>query len=165
MPWEVTIKKANDEALGSQQEVIDRIKAAIPTIQWWVEPPMMEKIKDMPDHPFHKLIPTWSAETQAYMSKPHLRGALENGELYIEFQGFEQDPVRFINLEVRGNGNPMPPLAAICLPSGWMVIDLENNEVDLAAGDAASWESFRQYRDHAIGKAMEKDAERGQAPG
>ena len=65
MPWEVTIRRSKDEPLGVRDDVVNRISKAIPGITWIEEPPLLERIKDMPDHPFHALIPTWPEETKA----------------------------------------------------------------------------------------------------
>ena len=160
MPWEVTIKGRNDEPLGSRDEIVNAISSALPAVKWRVEPSMLEQIKDMPDHSFHTLLPTWSEATRLHMSTPHLRGDFVDNEMSIELFGFEGDPIKMIHADVRGNGNPIPALAAICLPRGWLVIDVaENREIDLAAGDSTPWEQFTQYRDRAIDSTRKSQSE------
>jgi hypothetical protein len=52
---------------------------------------------------------------------------------------------------VRGNGDPLPALAVLCLPNGWAVIDSANkSRVDLSATTSPEWDSFRAWRDKAI---------------
>jgi hypothetical protein len=157
MPWEVSIKKP-DKPLGSREEVISLMTAAVPTIQWIVEPPLTDRIKDTPNHPFHKLLPTWDESTRTHMSTSHLHGIFSDGRVHIRFFGFEQtEPMTWINSEIRGNGNPIPVLAAICIPNGWIAVDFcENKQIDLASADSSSWDAFRQYRDDAIQRIRER---------
>ena len=151
MPWELTIRASNDEPLGDRESVIEKLAAAVPAICWIEEPPLLEQIKDMPDHPFHALIPTWSAETPAWFAQSKLLGDYEAPEFSVQLYGFEANPIASICAEIRGNGNPLPFLAAICKPNGWFATDdSENQRVGLDAESAKGWESFRDYRDHAI---------------
>jgi hypothetical protein len=125
--------------------------SAVPEIEWFVEPSMMDKIKDMPDHPFHSLLPTWPEATRAHMATPHLNGALTAADLSIAFYGFETHPLKVIHAEVRGNGNPLPFFAGLCMPNDWKAIDCTTqSEIDLTGEAAAGWEQFRDYRDRAI---------------
>jgi hypothetical protein len=152
MPWEVMIRKPRDEALGCRAEVVRWIAEAVPAIGWVEDPPLLDQIKDMPEHSFHNLLPTWPEETRAYFSQPHLRGDYLEGDLSIRLYGFEAEPLKCVHVEVRGNGNPLALLAAICVGHGWVVIDSDvGTPVDLTAGAASGWEEFRQYRDRAVG--------------
>jgi hypothetical protein len=152
MPWEVMIRKPREEPLGCRAEVVRWIATAVPAIEWVEDLPLLDQIKDMPEHSFHSLLPTWSEETRAYFSRPHLRGDYFAGPLSIRLQGFEAEPLKSVHVEVRGNGNPLPVLAAICVVHGWVAIDSDaGTPVDLTAGAAWGWEQFRQYRDRAIG--------------
>jgi hypothetical protein len=97
----------------------------------------------MPEHSFHSLLPTWPEETRAYFSQPHLRGDYFDGDLSIRLYGFEAEPLKCVHVEVRGNGNPLPVLAAICVGHGWVVIDSDAvTPVDLTTGAASDWEEF-----------------------
>lgn len=54
-------------------------------------------------------------------------------------------------VEVRGDGNPVPLLAAICIPNGWIAIDDSNGlQIDFAGETATGWEKFREYRNRVI---------------
>jgi hypothetical protein len=151
MPWEVTIRRADGSSLGDRGEVVRRISEAVSAMTWVEEPPFLERIKDMPDHPFHALIPTWPEEVRASFSRPKLYGDFEGDRFSIRVYGFEGQPISAVNAEVRGDGNPMPVLAALCLPNGWVAIDNRSGQpVELSGGAAAGWEEFRQYRDRAI---------------
>lgn len=151
MPWDVTIHHPNDEALGPRDEVIKLVSAAVPAITWFEEPPLLERIKDMPDHPFHELIPTWPEETRASFARSTTLGDFESDDFSIRLYGFETVPVKAIHLEIRGNGNPLPFIAAICLPSGWIAVDCSNGQtLDFSSRSASGWERFREYRDRVI---------------
>jgi hypothetical protein len=151
MPWEAIIRRPRNEPLGCRAEVVRLIAAAAPAIEWVEDPPLLDQIKDMPEHSLHSLLPTWPEETRAYFSQPHLRGDYFEGDLSIRLYGFEAEPLQGVHVEVRGNGNPLAVLAAICVGQGWVVIDSNaGTPVDLTAGAASGWEEFRQYRDRAI---------------
>lgn len=159
MPWEVTIQGPNDSALGDRETVVKLISSAIPEMQWSEEPPLLERIKDMPDHPFHALIPTWPEETRASFARSKLYGDMETGELSIRLYGFEDQPISSVCVKIRGNGNPVPLLAAICNPNGWFATDDgDGQRIDLAGESAKGWESFRDYRDRVIRSARESNA-------
>ena len=57
-----------------------------------------------------------------------------------------------VSAEVRGNGDPRPPLAALCTKRGWSVIDLSTGSpVDLSTtANPTEWDRFRNWRDRAI---------------
>src|SRR5438105_2693749 len=111
MPWEITIRKQDGGPIGNRDEVIQRISAAVPSMQWWEEPSMLDRIKTMPDHPFHALIPTWPEATRANFSIAHLNAELSENDLSIRLYGFESDPITSVHAEVRGNGDPTPMIA------------------------------------------------------
>jgi hypothetical protein len=65
--------------------------------------------------------------------------------------------------EVRGNGNPLPVIAALCRPNEWVAIDDASRQpVDLDGADAAGWEAFRAYRDRVINSLEESGEEPAQ---
>jgi hypothetical protein len=151
MPWEVTIRGPNDKPLGDRETVVKLISAAVLSMDWFEEPPLLERIKDMPDHPFHALIPTWPEETRASFARSKLYGHLDAGEFSIRLYGFEAQPISSVCAEIRGNGNPVPLLAAICKPNGWFATDdRDGQRIDLDAESAKGWEWFREYRDRVI---------------
>jgi hypothetical protein len=81
-----------------------------------------------------------------------LLGELDAGDLSIQLYGFETQPIAAINVEVRGTGNPVPALAALCVPNGWIAVDCaDGTRVDFASEAASGWEAFGAYRDQAIG--------------
>ena len=161
MPWAVLITLPHEEPPGSRNEVVSRMGAALPAIHWETEPPLIDRMKEVPEHLLPQVegfVARWSESERAYNSTSHLKGYFSEGEVWIEFFGFENEPIRFFYADVRGNGNPIPALAAICLPNGWTAIDFsENKQIDLVSGDASGWEGFRQYRDDAIKRVRESE--------
>ena len=151
MPWELTIRTRTGDPLGEREAVVKLISAAVPGMNWIDEPPLLERIRDMPDHPFHALIPTWPEETRASFARSRLLGDFDAGEFSVRLYGFEAQPIAAVYVEVRGNGNPVPLLAAICIPNGWVAIDgTDGQPVDLAGEAANGWARFREYRDDAV---------------
>jgi hypothetical protein len=151
MPWELTIRAPDGEPLGDCETVVQRIKAAAPAIRWIEEPSMLEQIKDMPNHPFHALIPTWPEATRARFAQSKLLGDYEGPEFSVQLYGFEAKPIRSVCVEVRGNGNPLPFLAAVCKPNGWFATDDRDGQpVGLDAESSKGWERFRDYRERVI---------------
>src|SRR5262249_19638291 len=147
MPWELTIRRPGGEPLGNRDEVIRAMSTALPAIDWVEEPPLLEQIKDMPEHSFHKLLPTWPAETREHFARPRLRGDYDAGEFVIQFFGFEAQPIVFLLAEVRGNGNPLPPLAKLCSVTGWAAMEAGTTQpIDLTADEAEGWKRFCEYR-------------------
>jgi hypothetical protein len=152
MPWEVTIRQADGSPLGDRDDVVRRISAAVPAFAWTEEPPFLERIKEMPDHPFHALIPTWPEEVRASFSRPRLYADVEGDGFSIRLFGFEGTPIGAVHAEVRGDGNPLEVLSALCFANAWVAVDdAIGKSIQLSSGAAAEWEAFRQYRDRAIG--------------
>src|SRR5262245_41348550 len=148
MPWELTIRAADGQPLGDRDSVVKRASTAVPGITWLEVPPFLERIKDMPDHPFHALIPTWPEATRASFARASLQGDFKAEDFSIRLYGFETRPIASINVEVRGAGNPVPVLAALCIPNAWTAVDCcDGKQVDFAARAASGWEAFREYRD------------------
>ena len=151
MPWEVPVSSPNDDVLGDHDSVVNRISAAVPGISWIEEAPLFERIKDEPDHPLHALVPTLPEEARALFTRPTLLGDFDGGQFSVQLYGFDSHPIRSIRVEVRGGGNPLPLLASICIPNGWIAVDdADRQEIDLGADAAAGWQRFRRYVDHAV---------------
>ncbi len=150
MPWELTISAGSGEPLGDRQAVVDHISTALPSLQWFEQPPLLEQIKEIPDHPFHKLIPAWPPEIQASFARSKLLGDLEADDFSIQLYGFEEQPLLTLSVEVRGDGNPIPALASICVPKNWLATENgASQQIDFGA-DAEGWQKFRDDRDTAI---------------
>jgi hypothetical protein len=101
MPWELTIRAPKAKPLGDREFVVKRIAVAIPGIRWIEEPPFLERIKDIPDHPFHALIPTWPEETRVSFSKSKLFGEFQARGLSVQLYGFEAKPIPSVCVEVQ----------------------------------------------------------------
>jgi hypothetical protein len=151
MPWELTIRALNNEPLRDRDTVVKLITAAVPAIRWIEEPPLLERIKDMPNHPYHALIPTGPEERRARFAQSKLLGDIEAPDFSVQLYGFEAKPIPSVCVEVRGNGNSWPFLAAIYRPNGrFATDDSDGRPVDLDAESAKGWESFCDCRDGVI---------------
>jgi hypothetical protein len=171
MPWEITLVnyegnpalsyRAPDRPeplpLGSKQSVVERISSCVPELEWYEEPPMTEMIQRFPDHPFRELLASWPEEMRARASRPKLRAIYDQGDLSMELYGFDEDPLKFLCIEVRGNDDPLPLLRRLCVPNGWSVVDdADGSFLDLSTDRAGGWERFRNWRDTAIGHQAQK---------
>lgn len=134
MPWEVTIRKADGAPLGDLKVVRQQIISALPTIQFQRESSGLEKIA------FARAKGVEFPEVILRHFEQQL--ATERAEFYgdgfsVVLYGFETQPLIAIHAEVRGDGKPLPLLATLCLPHGWMAVDDASGEpVELAGTDS-----------------------------
>ena len=143
MPWDIIIVNGSREdhpPLGDRETVIAHISSAVPGLELCQPPrPPEQVLQMMPD------------AVRQSMLRPRLEAEYEANDLSIQFYCTDEPVIRSINAEVRGNGNPVPILAAICTPRGWSVIDVSGNSVvDLTKAEANAWDRFRKWRDRAI---------------
>ncbi|MFN5706970.1 MAG: hypothetical protein ACK6DS_04940 [Planctomycetota bacterium] len=145
MSWDASIVHGTlnpDTPLGKLDDVVRSIENAIPGLTLQVPPvPTKEMLDMMP--PFIK--------EQAL--NPGLEADYDDGELSIRFSA-RNDPVLYwINLEVRGTGNPLPLLDSICRPMGWAIMDsYDRTVVDLTLTEASAWTRFCEWRNRAFGE-------------
>jgi hypothetical protein len=149
MPWDITIVNAKDRRmpLGAREEVIARFAAALPGVVLQLAPgPSPEIVAQMPE------------VLREHFNRPRpLNAELITDEYSIHFFTDNQPEIDSIGAEVRGNGNPLPALAALCQPNGWAVVnDADGNEVELASASAEQWDQFRQWRDKAINSLKDR---------
>jgi hypothetical protein len=145
--WDASIvKDPNDDSvpLGDLDVVLSKLSAAVPGLVMEKPPiPPPETLAMMPD-----------VIREAALRNDEYFGSYEDDELYIAFMCYDHVPaVRFISLEVRGRGNPLPILAAIAAPNGWSVVDSSDDSVvDLSAATIPGWEEFRTSCNEAFGQ-------------
>ena len=143
MPWELTIVNARDRSkpLGQRTDVIARVAAALPGVVLEEAPgPGPEMIAQMPP-----------SLREHFMRPRQLHADFDGGDFSIQFYSENEPRIKALGVEVRGEGNPVPPLAALCEPNGWAVINnADDTFVDLAATNSAEWEKFRAWRDRAV---------------
>lgn len=150
MPWEITIingTTVDRQPLGTREHVIDALAAAVPGLELQ-RPPMPPK----------EMLEMMPPAVRDAMARPKLEADFENEEYSIQFYTSDTPTIDWINAEVRGDGDPLPVLHSICSDTGWSVIDVaENVVVDLTTADAASWNSFRKWRDKALRQITAED--------
>jgi hypothetical protein len=148
MPWEITIRRADDAPLGDFASVRQQIEFALPPIRFYRQPSGPERIAaaraagvEFPDV-IRKHLEQSPATDEA---------EFEEEGISIRLYGFEKQPLNAIHAEVRGRGNPGPALTALCRPNEWLAFDDATRQpVDLTGSAAAGWEAFQAYRDQAI---------------
>jgi hypothetical protein len=148
MPWEITIRRPDGSPLGDLVSVRHQMTHAVPGIVFYQEPSGTEKVAayrragiELPEIVRHSL----------EKHPARVRAEFKSGEFSVSFYGLESEILCSVLAEVRGNGNPVSVLAALCLPNGWIVIDdASGRPVDLSGNSATGWDDFREFRDHAI---------------
>jgi hypothetical protein len=170
MPWELEIIKYDgpvprlradvDETrllpLGTVEDVRAHVSETLPAIEWQVEPPLIEVLKASGSDSWKH----WDESTIESASQPTLKACYELEDLYIEIFGFKQaSPLRYLLMEVRGEGDPLPVLRALCKPTGWSVADMCKDAVflDLDSTTNPRWEKWRRFLGFAMGKANRED--------
>jgi hypothetical protein len=144
MSWEVTIVNATDtqKPLGERDDVIARFAAALPGVMLQPAPgPSPEAIAQMPE-----------VLREHFMQRPRqLNADFDGDDFSIQFYANDQPQIESVGAEVRGDGSPLPALAALCQPNGWTVINhADDKPVDLQATNSPEWEKFRAWRDRAV---------------
>jgi hypothetical protein len=155
VPWEISIINGSvgqPRPLGTREEVKAAFAEALPGVRLQRPPiPAAEFLEQMPP-----------VLRQAVM-RPRLEADFESGDICIQFYANDEPVLRWVNGEVRGNGDPRPALAAICANRGWSVIDASDKSVvDLTAARIPAWDRFRAYRDYAIDQIVAERAENEQ---
>jgi len=151
MPWEVTIINGTPDSrkpLGTRDEVIAALASALPGVALRRPPTPPQEFLDM--------MPQAVREA---MTRPKLEADFEHEDYSMQFYAADAPQILSINVEVRGNGDPLPSLRSVCADTSWSVLDVgEDRLVDLEATDASSWERFREWRDKSI-RDIERDDE------
>src|SRR5262245_20191330 len=144
MPWELTVLHPHGHRLGSPKEVKAAISRAWPELQWEVLPPLLEEIKDQPDHPVHAQLPTWTPEMRRRAALPKTVGILETEAFSFELYGFEDDPVEDFYIDVRGNGDPTPALTRLKKEAGWSLKELATDRFLDDRQIRERWDNYRR---------------------
>ncbi|MEX0793956.1 MAG: hypothetical protein WD045_12530 [Pirellulaceae bacterium] len=143
MPWELTIINGSPDdrtPLGIRDDVIASLAKAVPGVELQ-RPPM----------PPEEILAIMPPVVRDAMTRPKLEADFDHDDLSIQFYTSDTPEIDWINVEVRGNGDPLPLLQSICSNTGWSVIDVaEQIVVDLTKTTTESWDSFRQWRDKAV---------------
>jgi hypothetical protein len=150
MSSHLSIVAPDGKVLGTPDQVVARIAAAVPEVQWLEGPSSFEEVKVLAS-----LQLPWTDEQRAVFSLPKRTGIYEREECSVRLYGFESYPLTSATVEVGGEGNPLPLLRRICLPNGWAVVGHAGREslsIDLEADPAVAWKIFQQRE--SAGKAL-----------
>jgi hypothetical protein len=143
VPWEITIINGTTEhplPLGSREEVSAAFAESLPGVSL-----------ERPPIPPPEILDQMPPILREAVLRPKLEADFEQDDLSIQFYANDEQVLQWVNGEVRGEGDPVPALAALCLDRGWSVIDCTDKSiVDLRAGRNPAWERFRKWRDKAI---------------
>lgn len=170
MPWELEIIKYDgpvprlradaDETrflpMGTVDDVRAYISETLPDTEWRVEPPLLEVMKASGSDTWKH----WDESMIESASQPKLKAFYEAENLYIEIFGFDQiGLLRYLLMEVRGEGDPLPVLPSLCQPAGWSVADMckDATFLDLDSTSNPRWGKWRRFLSFAIGKTNGED--------
>ena len=168
MPWELTLVKYDGEpprrvsdasrdrylAMGTLEEVQQHISSVLPATEWVKEPSPIEVMK----HGGSDSWKDWDDEMIASASQRKLKGYFLRDDLSLEIYGFEQEgPLRYVLVEVRGEGDAISTLRALCCPVGWSAHDMSRDAafIDLTGSGNTRWSFWKRFRDFAIGRAAD----------
>ena len=148
MPWEIRIvNDAGDAPLGAKQSVVDWVAKMLPGVKL-----------EQPPLPPPEILATFPEAVREAFTRPKLEGVYEQEGFSIEFYCSDEPHIRCLHADVRGNGNPLPILARLCLPKRWAVVSsADQSKVDLTGGEASQWQGFCEWRDRAISEIQESD--------
>jgi len=143
MSWDISIYSGSapdSSLLGPQSEVIAKLIATLPGAHFGLPPaPTDEMLAMMP--------PT----IRELAANPSLEGSFDHPDFSIQFSSFNDDPLRFINCDIRGNGDPIAALRALCESTGWQVWDsFESKQIDFTDLNENGWAAFCTWRDRAF---------------
>lgn len=145
MPWEVSLRRKDNQPLGDASLVCKGIEAALPQTRIYREMSGKEKLE--------------AALAQGVEFPEVIRAALERqpaktqaeyqvDDLVIVFYGFESEPLQQLHAEIRGNGNPAEALLRVCMENAWQAIDDSTGKtIELRDSIPAGWQSFVEYRE------------------
>jgi hypothetical protein len=154
MPWEVDIKRRDGRPIGTLDELREKMPRLLPGLALYRYPSGTERLAqyqiDFPDV-------LRDALTQIPAS---IQSDYELDDLFLRFfLGPEaSQTVDYITVEVRGDGNPLPPLSAVAAGLGCAITDLTGKELEVVEGQPEGWTRFKDYLNRAIQKS-EQDAD------
>jgi len=86
-------------------------------------------------------------------------GVLDGDRWSIEFNLGDSQTTDSIMLHVRGRGDPLPAITAICKRTGWTAFDSSSGELlDLQNPSPQGWLAFQAFRDELQSLAEVRDA-------
>jgi formate hydrogenlyase regulatory protein HycA len=139
MPCHLTVVSPESKPLGTRDEVVARLNAALPGLRWAEGPSSFDELASIPNNPLLQL--PWSEEQRAVFSLPKLTGTYEADNFGLTIAGLESCPLTSFSITVHGEGNPLPALRGVCLLRGWALVDDAGQPLAL---DAAAWAAYQQ---------------------
>ena len=78
-------------------------------------------------------------------------GILEGSDWSIEFNHKKSGLSEYMMLHVRGGGDPLSAITAMCKSNGWVALDCSSGDlINLDAPSSKSWKEFQGYRDQIV---------------
>jgi hypothetical protein len=90
--------------------------------------------------------------------KQQLNANFEGDGFSIQFYATDAPMLKSMGAEIRGNGDPVPALSAVCVQNGWAVIDAANGKVvEFSSAQSSEWTQFVAWRDMAIRSIKDRE--------
>ena len=122
MNWEFLLRSkthpsnASATPLGTCQAVRETIDRCLGEVAWVVEPSMLEMMDKSPEHLRDQ---GWSEELIEQSRFENCYGYLEGDELQFHFSEMDRDPLMQLQIEVEGEGDPLPAIRSLCRECDW----------------------------------------------
>ena len=144
MSWHLNVVSPDGQPLGTRDEVVAAISAALPGVTWAEGLSSFDELASISSSPLLQM--PWTEQQRAVFSLPKLTGTY-TGDVILEIRGLESCPLTSFAVAVRGEANPLAALRRVCLPRGWALADEAGQRLDLDADVAAEWAAFRRRDD------------------
>ncbi|MEM7557507.1 MAG: hypothetical protein AAF394_00155 [Planctomycetota bacterium] len=115
-------------------------------VAWVVEPSMLEMMDKSPEHLREK---GWSEELIEQSRFENCYGYFEGAELQFHFSEMDREPLMQLQVEVEGEGDPLPAIRSLCKECDWEVAQL-NSEMEW---ELVPLETARVSSQDAVGAA------------
>jgi len=148
MPWEVALKRRDGQPIATIEDFRETLPQILPGLQFYREPSGKEKMAAVKIE-FPEFLRNALANAPA-----QIQADFEADGLFLRFFfGPEESPrTDHVDIEVRGNGNPLPHLSAIARGLDCVVVERSGDELPLTGNESPEWQKFAQWRDRTIEK-------------
>ena len=122
MNWEFLLRSksnpldASATPLGICQAVREAIDRCLGEVAWVVEPSMLEMMEKSPEQ---LRAQGWSEELIEQSRFENCYGYLEATGLQFHFSEMDHDPLMQLQVEVEGDGDPLPAIRSLCKECDW----------------------------------------------
>jgi hypothetical protein len=146
MSWDVSLRQHDGEPLGSIDFLRTTFTECLAAVQFDWDPSGREKMVAT-GIAFPEVIRKFLENHPA-----RIQADFEGDDVHLRFFFGPEDQTEImrVDVEVRGSGNQIPPLSAVCSRNGWKAEGPDGCELDLSAGSSKEWDEFESWRDRTV---------------